>query len=135
MSTPSKPASEGQKNYIRKLVQERVTDLNAVPHLVGQGDERVDQLSFDEAKTVLRYLTELPDPVPDAGESVTDAQRSKIWAQLKEHGYSTHQVFLLKRCDDGIPHIGEGEWDEKVWDWLGRMNRTEASEVIDYLEK
>jgi hypothetical protein len=128
-----KPASEAQRNYIRKLVKERAKDLSAIPHLVGQGDERVDQLSFEEAKTVLRYLTELPEPEVVGGDEITDQQRSKIWAQLKDHGYNTHQVFLLKRDDDGIPYVGEGGWDEKVWDWIGRLSKSQAREVIDYL--
>ena len=132
--TTGKPASDGQKNYIRKLVRERAQDcLDKVPHLVGQGDERVEQLTFEEAKQVLRYLTELTEPPQAVVEAITDRQMSKIWAQLKEHGYSTHQVFLLKRDDDAIPYIGEGEWDQKVWDWMGERTNAQAREIIDYL--
>lgn len=128
-----KPASEGQRNYIRKLVRERAKDLSAIPHLVGQGDERVDQLSFEEAKTVLRYLTELPEPPPEVVEAITDQQRSKIWAQLKAAGHNTYKVWLLKKDDADIPHLEFDTIDDGVWDWLSELSKSQASDVIRHL--
>ena len=144
----TKMASEGQQTYIATLIRTRIgsTDtcgqIDAVRHPIPHIDFRPDtpivvwinQLTFEEAKETLRYLVTLPEPAPADETPITDQQRSKIWAVLKSLDYSTWNCWKLREDDRDIPHLGNADWEMKVWDWASSLSKAQAIEVIEHLE-
>lgn len=144
----TKMASDGQKGYIATLLKQRAGnptvcgDIDKVrlpiPHIDFRDDMPVetwiDQMTFEEAKACLTYLVTLPEPPPSEAEKITQPQRSKIWAVLKALGYSTYNVWRLRKDDRDIPHLNHPDWETSVWDWMGELSVSEAHDVIEHLE-
>jgi len=144
----TKMASEGQKKFIGDILRIRMGnpqvcgDIDKVAHPVPHIDFRDDmpvvtwigQMTFEEAKSCLKYLVTLPEPPAMADEEITHQQKSKIWAILKALSYSTYNVWTLRKDDRDIPHLHHEDWQTSVWDWMSELTKQQGVEIIDHLE-